>query len=83
MEIEYGKFTNEYEQLVRVTADVIIFQDDMMEPIKSNRRYYHDEAKISGVEHSNLDKVHVIVDSLGGVSNAYNITLQDSRLSRL
>ena len=79
---EYWGFTNEHGQLVRVIADAIILQDDTTEPIKSNGRYYHDEAKVPGVENSNLDEGHVIADSLGGVSNAYNITPQDSVLNR-
>lgn len=79
---EYWGFTNEHGQLVRVIADAIILQDDTTEPIKSNGRYYHDEAKVPGVENSNLDEGHVIADSLGGVSNAYNITPQDSILNR-
>ncbi|EIC1657202.1 DNA/RNA non-specific endonuclease [Listeria monocytogenes] len=79
---EYWGFTNEYGQLVRVIADAIVLQDDTTEPIKSNGRYYYDEAKVSGVENSNLDEGHVIADSLGGVSNSYNITPQDSVLNR-
>lgn len=79
---EYWGFTNEYGQLIRVIADAIVLQDDTTEPVKSNGRYYHDEAKVPGVEHSNLDEGHVIADSLGGVSNAYNITPQDSILNR-
>ncbi|WP_256244353.1 DNA/RNA non-specific endonuclease [Alkalibacterium sp. 20] len=79
---EYRGFTNEYGQLVRVIADEIILQDDDTEPVKSNGRYYCDEAKVPGVENSNLDEGHVIADSLGGVSNAYNITPQDSVLNR-
>lgn len=34
-----------------------------------------------GVESPNLDQGHVIADSLGGVSNAYNITPQNSTLN--
>ena len=79
---DYWGVTNEYGQLIRVTAEAIVLQDDTTEPIKSNGRYYHDEAKVPGVENSNLDEGHVIADSLGGVSNAYNITPQDSVLNR-
>lgn len=81
-EREYLAFTNEHGQLVRVIADQIILQDDDTEDVTSDGRYYHDEAKIPGVEHSELDEGHVIADSLGGVSNAYNITPQDSMLNR-
>ena len=79
---EYWAFTNEYGQLVRVIADEIILQDDQNEPVTSSGRYYSDEAKVPGVESSNLDEGHIIADSLGGVSNAYNITPQNSTLNR-
>lgn len=79
---EYWAFTNEYGQLVRVVADEIIPQNDYTEPVNSNGRYYDDEAKVPGVERSDLDEGHVIADSLGGVSNAYNITPQNSTLNR-
>ncbi|RSD28870.1 hypothetical protein EJA10_03190 [Mesobacillus subterraneus] len=79
---EYWAFTNEYGQLVRVVADEIILQDDRNEPVLSSGRYYSDEAKVPGVVSDVLDEGHVIADSLGGVSNAYNITPQDSALNR-
>lgn len=79
---EYWAFTNEYGQLVRVIADEIVLQDDRTEPITSSGRYYADEAKVPGVERSDLDEGHIIADSLGGVANAYNITPQDSTLNR-
>ena len=79
---EYWAFTNEYGQLVRVIADEIILQDDNTEPVSSSGRYYSDEAKVPGVESHVLDEGHIIADSLGGVSNAYNITPQDSTLNR-
>lgn len=79
---EYWAFTNEHGQLVRVIADRIIPQDDNTEPVNSSGRYYSDEAKVPGVESSSLDEGHVIADSLGGVSNAYNITPQNSTLNR-
>ena len=79
---EYYAFTNEYGQLVKVIAKEIIIQDDSTEPVNSNGRYYQDEAKVPGVESDTLDEGHVIADSLGGVSNAYNITPQDSTLNR-
>ncbi|MBS4196626.1 DNA/RNA non-specific endonuclease [Lederbergia citri] len=79
---EYWAFTNEYGQLVRVIADKIILQDDSKEPVTSSGRYYSDEAKVPGVERDDLDEGHIIADSLGGVSNAYNITPQDSTLNR-
>ena len=79
---EYWAFTNEHGQLVRVIADEIILQDDSNEPVSSSGRYYSDEAKVPGVESDDLDEGHIIADSLGGVSNAYNITPQDSTLNR-
>ena len=79
---EYWAFTNEHGQLVRVIADEIILQDDNNEPVTSSGRYYSDEAKVPGVERDDLDEGHIIADSLGGVSNAYNITPQDSTLNR-
>jgi hypothetical protein len=78
---EYWAFTNEYGQLVRVIAKEIILQDQNNEPV-TDGRYYEDEAKVPGVESDTLDEGHVIADSLGGVSNAYNITPQDSTLNR-
>ncbi|WP_054943639.1 DNA/RNA non-specific endonuclease [Paenibacillus ihuae] len=81
-EREYWAFTNEYGQLVRVIATEIILQDGRNETVLSSGRYYADEAKVPGVESDVLDEGHVIADSLGGVSNAYNITPQDSTLNR-
>ncbi|WP_214882747.1 MULTISPECIES: DNA/RNA non-specific endonuclease [unclassified Exiguobacterium] len=79
---EYWAFTNEHGQLVRVIADEITLQDDKTEDVNSSGRYYSDEAKVPGVEDPNLDEGHIIADSLGGVSNAYNITPQNSALNR-
>ncbi|WP_231734916.1 DNA/RNA non-specific endonuclease [Bacillus sp. FJAT-29937] len=79
---KYWAFTNEHGQLVRVIADEIVLQDDRTEPVTSSGRYYSDEAKVPGVERADLDEGHIIADSLGGVSNAYNITPQESTLNR-
>lgn len=79
---EYWAFTNEYGQLVRVTAKKITLQNDRTEQVTSSGRYCRDEAKVPDVERKDLDEGHVIADSLGGVSNAYNITPQDSTLNR-
>ncbi|WP_432400880.1 lamin tail domain-containing protein [Wukongibacter sp. M2B1] len=79
---EYWAFTNEYGQLVKVIAKKITLQDEANEPVLSTGRYYRDEAKVPGVESDSLDEGHVIADSLGGVSNAYNITPQNSTLNR-
>ena len=78
----YWAFTNEHGQLVYVTADKITLQDEASEPVNSDGRYYPDEAKVPGTEREDLDEGHVIADSLGGVSNAYNITPQNSTLNR-
>jgi hypothetical protein len=79
---EYWAFTNEYGQLVRVVAKEIILQDDSVEPVNSDGRYYNDEASVPGTELPDYDQGHVIADSLGGVSNAYNITPQNYVLNR-
>ncbi|MCM3441432.1 DNA/RNA non-specific endonuclease (plasmid) [Metabacillus halosaccharovorans] len=79
---KYWAFTNEFGQLVRVIADEIVLQDDDNEPVTSAGRYYNDEAKVPGVERADLDEGHIIADSLGGESNAYNITPQESTLNR-
>ncbi|AEY66095.1 DNA/RNA non-specific endonuclease [Clostridium sp. BNL1100] len=79
---EYWAYTNQYGQLIRVTAKKIILQDAKTEPVLENGRYYDEEAKVPGTERADLDQGHVIADSLGGVSNAYNITPQDSTLNR-
>ncbi|WP_342566739.1 hypothetical protein MKY09_11795 [Psychrobacillus sp. FSL K6-4046] len=79
---EYWAFTNEHGQLIKVVADEIILQDDRTEPVTSSGRYCKDEAKVPGVESKYLDEGHVIADSLGAVSNSYNITAQNSTLNR-
>ncbi|MEW8975805.1 MAG: DNA/RNA non-specific endonuclease [Exiguobacterium sp.] len=79
---KYWAFTNEYGQLVRVIAKKIVLQNDATEDVTRDGRYYSDEAKVPGVERADLDEGHIIADSLGGVSNAYNITPQDSTLNR-
>ncbi|WP_368915916.1 DNA/RNA non-specific endonuclease [Exiguobacterium acetylicum] len=79
---KYWAFTNEHGQLVRVIAKKIVLQNDATEDVTRDGRYYSDEAKVPGVERADLDEGHIIADSLGGVSNAYNITPQDSTLNR-
>jgi len=79
---KYWAFTNEHGQLIRVIAKKIVLQDDATEDVTRDGRYYSDEAKVPGVERVDLDEGHIIADSLGGVSNAYNITPQDSTLNR-
>lgn len=77
---KYYAYTNDLGQVVYVEADEIKLQDDS--DAKHDGRYCRDEAKVKGVEKSNLDEGHVIADSLGGVSNSYNITPQDSYQNR-
>lgn len=76
----YWAKTNSHGQLVEVTASTIQLQKKEEE--NSRGRYCKDEAKVPGVESPTLDEGHVIGDALGGVSNAYNITPQDSTLNR-
>lgn len=82
IEREYYSYTNEHGQVIKVIAKEVILQNESVEPLKSSGRYYHDEAKVPGVESSVLDEGHVLADSLGGVANAYNITPQDSTQNR-
>lgn len=77
----YYGYTNEYAQLSYVYAEELILQDDDIEPVIEGR-YCSDEAKVEGVQSSDLDEGHAIADSLGGVGNAYNITPQNSYLNR-
>ncbi|MGH0053938.1 MAG: stalk domain-containing protein [Sphaerochaetaceae bacterium] len=81
-ERDYWAYTNEHGQLVRVVAAEIVLQDESAEDVLNTGRYFADEAKVPGTEHPDLDEGHVIADSLGGVSNAYNITPQNSTLNR-
>lgn len=87
VDIGYGKrvywgLTNQYGQLVYVVASKITLQNDDTEAVNSEGRYYDDEAHVPGAEKEQYDQGHVIADSLGGVSNTYNITPQDSTLNR-
>ncbi len=79
---DYYAYTNGYGQLTKVTANQIILQNDQKEKVTSAGRYCSDEAKVPGTEQATLDEGHVIADSLGGVSNAYNITPQASSVNR-
>lgn len=80
---EYWSYTNEHGQLVRVTAEKIILQDEKNESVNSSGRYYSAMANVPGVgQKHGYDRGHVIADSLGGVANAYNITPQNATLNR-
>ena len=76
----YYAYTNEYGQVVKVTADKLILQSKEEE--NNDGRYCKDEAKVKGTENKDYDEGHIIADSLGGVSNAYNITPQKSTVNR-
>lgn len=78
----YWALTNEKGQLKFVFAKKVTLQDDANEPVTSKGRYFYDEAKVPGVESKTLDEGHVVADSLGGVSNAYNITPQNSTMNQ-
>ena len=77
---EYYAYTNEYSQVVRVSAKELILQTKDEE--NNDGRYCKDEAKVNGTELSDYDEGHILADSLGGVSNAYNITPQKSIVNR-
>lgn len=76
----YWGYTNNYGQLVYIHADQLILQQ------KSEEHYKHrlckDEADVAGTKAKNYDQGHVIADALGGVSNAYNITPENSYVNR-
>lgn len=72
---EYWAFTNEYGQLIRVTAKKITLQNDRTEQVTSSGRYCRDEAKVPGVERKDLDEGHVIADSLGGYRTLFEQNL--------
>ena len=78
----YYSYTNGVGQVVYVEAEELFMQNDDTEDVKSTGRYCSDEAKVAGVEAEDLDEGHIIADSLGGGSNSYNITPQDSDTNR-
>ena len=77
---KYFAHTNEHGQLIKVEAAEIIAQKGSETP--TGKRYCKDEARVKGTERHDLDQGHAIADSLGGVSNAYNITPQKDELNR-
>lgn len=78
----YWSYTNEYGQVIKVTADTLTLQDEENEEVDNDGRYYPDEAKVKGTEEPTYDEGHIIADSLGGVANAYNITPEAFSLNR-
>ncbi len=67
---EYYAYTNEYSQLVYVTASQLVQQYKSEE--NSDNRYCSAQANVYDLA-TGYNRGHVIGDQLGGVSNAYNI----------
>lgn len=81
-EREYFAYTNEFGQLVKVEAKILVAQKSEELKPENKGRYCPDEAKVAGTEKPDFDEGHVIADSLGGNSTAYNITPQASKVNR-
>ncbi len=77
----YYALSNENSQITDVYAKNIRLQSED-ELSANNSRYCQDEANVYGTEKENYDQGHIIADSLGGVSNAYNITPENSYVNR-
>lgn len=85
----YYAYTNDYGQLERVDAALIVAQNESREPVVSGSngktselRYCKKQANISATQSSEYDRGHAIADSLGGAANAYNLTPQAKDLNR-
>lgn len=78
---EYYAVTNDTGQLVEVAAREIIVQDDATETVTDKGRYCDQLPYVPGAG-KGFDRGHVIADSLGGESNLYNLTPQQSALNR-
>lgn len=78
---EYYAVTNDTGQLVEVAARDIIVQDDGTETATKDGRYCDRLPYVPGAGNG-FDRGHVIADSLGGESNLYNLTPQQSALNR-
>lgn len=78
---EYYAVTNSTGQLVEVIAREIVVQNDDTETVTDDGRYCKRLPYIPGVG-KGFDRGHVIADSLGGQSNLYNLTPQNSMLNR-
>lgn len=77
----YWAYTNEYGQLVRISADEIFLQDEENEPVTDKGRYCNDIADVPGTELKQYQRGHIVADSLSGNSNVYNITPQEAYLN--
>ncbi len=80
---DYWAYTNKNEQLTYVEADEIIIQNDILESewMEGGNRYSPTQAAVSESENAGMQKGHVIADSLGGTSTAYNIAPEADRLN--
>ncbi len=80
---DYWGYTNKHEQLVFVEADKIIIQNDTLEAewMEGGNRYSDGVAKVEESETWRMQKGHVIADSLGGTSTAYNVCPEDETLN--
>ena len=78
---EYYAVTNSTGQLVEVIAREIVVQNDDTETVTDDGRYCKRLPYVPGAGKS-FDRGHVIADSLGGESNLYNLTPQNSTLNR-
>lgn len=77
---EYYALTNGSGQLTKVYAGQL--EEQHPDEELDNKRYCYSQANVPGVKKDVYDRGHVIADALGGVSNAYNITPEDSYLNR-
>lgn len=78
---EYYAVTNSTGQLVEVIAREIVVQNDDTETVTDDGRYCNRLPFVPGAG-KGFDRGHVIADSLGGQSNVYNLTPQNSTLNR-
>lgn len=78
---EYYAVTNSTGQLVEVIAREIVVQNDDTETVTDDGRYCKRLPYVPGAG-KGFDRGHVIADSLGGQSNLYNLTPQNSTLNR-
>lgn len=72
--------TNAHKQLIRVSAQRLVLQNKNEHLVHG--RYCMRQASVAGTASPRYDRGHAIADSLGGTSNAYNITAQDAYTNR-
>lgn len=68
---EYYAYTNENSQLVLITADEIVVQNESTETVNDSGEYCDSPAEVVG--DSGYTPARIISDSLGGASNSYNV----------